>query len=246
MPKPGPRTYHSPTRQKQADETRRRIVDAARKLMLEKGFDGTTIDAVAREAGVAAQTVYAAFGSKRGIVAGLMDRARFGPAYDALIERALEAEAPAERLAYAARIARQIYDAERAEMEVLRGAGALSPEIALIEREKEGARREAQGPLLELLARRKLLRRGLDVEAARDILWTLTGREVYRMLVLERGWSSDRYEAWLVRLIPAELLADDAAAAGPGATQGKRAKGSGATPQATKRARGSAPRNKRG
>src|ERR1700694_4992500 len=73
------RAYHSPARHRQAEETRQRITGAAQTLLVEKGFDGTTIDAIAREAGVAVQTVYAIFGSKRGIVAGLMDQARFGP-----------------------------------------------------------------------------------------------------------------------------------------------------------------------
>jgi TetR/AcrR family transcriptional regulator, regulator of cefoperazone and chloramphenicol sensitivity len=199
-----PRGYHSPMRQKQADETRQRVVEAARKLFGARGFDGTTIDAIAREAGVATPTVYAAFGSKRGLVAELLDRARFGTGYQELIAQALAASSPADRLGFSARIARQVYDAERAELDLLRGAGAVSPELAALERGHEHERMAAQAALIEQLASARLLR--VDAAAAADILWTLTGREIYRMLVVERGWSSDRYQAWLDETLTGALL----------------------------------------
>jgi AcrR family transcriptional regulator len=81
MSKENARTYRSPSRAKQASETQTRILDAAMGLFQKKGFDGTTIDAIAAEAGVAAPTVYAAFKSKRGIFMALLDSARFGQRY---------------------------------------------------------------------------------------------------------------------------------------------------------------------
>jgi AcrR family transcriptional regulator len=62
-----PPTY----RQQQAQATKDRIVAAARVLMSERGWASTTVDAIAAEAGVASQTVYAAFGSKLAIVEGM-------------------------------------------------------------------------------------------------------------------------------------------------------------------------------
>ena len=50
------------------------------------------------------------------------------------------------------------------------------------------------------------LKEGLDKESARDILWTLTGREIYRMLVRERGWTKEKYKAWLAKMLAAALL----------------------------------------
>ena len=73
------RTYYSLVRQRQADETRTRIAEAARKLILGQGYGAATIEAIAREAGVATPTVYAVFGSKRNILAELIDRAAFRP-----------------------------------------------------------------------------------------------------------------------------------------------------------------------
>jgi AcrR family transcriptional regulator len=172
------RPYHSPIRQRQADDTRRRIINAARGLFLDKGYDGATIESVARAAHVSPQTVYAAFGSKRGILAGLLDHARFGSAYLASIARAKDVSGPTERLRLVAEIARRVYDAERAELDLLRGAGTVSPDLAELDREHERRRLDAQAPTLAFLAQSGALRVDVDVATAGDIVWTMTGREI--------------------------------------------------------------------
>jgi AcrR family transcriptional regulator len=176
--------------------------------MLVSGFDGTTIDAIAGEAGVSVQTVYAVFGSKKGIVAELMDRARFGEAYREAVTQAKETSDPSDRLRGVARITRQVYAAERAEIELLRGVGAVSPELASLEREKEAQRFEAQARNADVLASSGRLRPGITSSAARDIVWTLTGRDTFRMLVVERGWALSRYEEWLGDTLVRALLTD--------------------------------------
>jgi AcrR family transcriptional regulator len=201
------RPYRSATRQRQADATRARIVEAARTLLRERGFDGTTINAIARAADVSPQTVYSAFGSKRGIVAEIFDRARFGPGYQSLIAQARDTTDPRVRLRFSARIARQIYDAERATLDLLRGAGVVAPELAAMEREREDRRRDQQAPLILALAETGSLRADLDTDAAHDVLWALTSRDIYRLFVIERGWSSTQYEDWLAEAIAREILA---------------------------------------
>ena len=57
-------------RQRQAQATRSMIVAAAQALFLEQGYICTTIEIIADRAGVATSTVYAIFGSKRGILKG--------------------------------------------------------------------------------------------------------------------------------------------------------------------------------
>jgi AcrR family transcriptional regulator len=193
-------------RQRQAEETRRRIAEAARRLFVMRGYAGTTIEAVARKAGVAVQTVYAVFASKRGLLTELMDRATFGPAYQKLVNQAVATEDPVARLRIAARIARQVHDSWRGEIELLRGAGVVAPELAALERERENRRFEAQKPVIDHLAQTGRLRRGLKVSEARDVLWALTGREFYRNLVVQRGWSSDHYEDWLGDLLVSALV----------------------------------------
>jgi AcrR family transcriptional regulator len=199
------RGYASPARQRQADETRQRIAASARRLLEEIGYAGMTIPAVAKAAGVAVPTVYAIFGSKKGIITELLDMARFGDAYQALIAQVMKITDPLERLAFAPRFARQIYESEIPVERLLRGAGMLTPELAAVEQERDCSRREAQAMLIDGLERAKLLRAGLDREAARDVLWAMTSRELYRMLVRERGWPAKRYEEWLTNAIRSEL-----------------------------------------
>ena len=202
------RVYESPARERQAGETRSRIANAARKLLAEGGYAGMTIPAVARAAGVAVPTVYAIFGSKKGIVSELLDQARFGEEYRALVRSVMQASRPRERLAFAARIARKIYESEIPVENLLRGAGMLAPELAAVENERECERYNNQVILIDSLLQAKLLRAGLDRQRARDILWCLTSRELFRMLVKERDWSPDQYEDWLRSTLDRTLVAD--------------------------------------
>jgi len=203
MAKRALRKYHSPTRERQAGQTRERILDAARQMILNKGFAEATIEAIAGEAGVAPPTVYAVFGSKRGILQGLMERAAFSSEYANLVREAVKSDDPATRLRYAAKIARRIHDSLRSESEVLRGASAMAPEFI---REKERIRYERQAGLVKLLEEKGALRPEVTETAARDILWTLTSHDIHRRLVVERKWSSDRYEQWLGDTLVLTLL----------------------------------------
>jgi AcrR family transcriptional regulator len=205
-PTPQKRSYESPMRQRNADETRNRIAVAARKLLEKGGYAGMTIPAVARAAGVAVPTVYATFQSKKGLVSELLDQVRFGQDYQALVISAMQSSDPRERLSFAARISRQIYDAEVPVANLLRGVGMLAPELAKVENERESHRYEMQVEQIDFLLKSKTLRKGLDRQSARDILWCLTGRDLYRLLVRERGWNSTKYENWLKETLEHSLL----------------------------------------
>ena len=202
------RVYESPARQAQAVETRRRIAAAARKLLEETGYAGMTIPAVAKAAGVAVPTVYAIFGSKKGIVAEVLDAARFGAAYQTLLAEVRAVKDPMALLAFPPRFARQIYEAEVPVENLLRGAGMVAPELAAVEDERNCQRYDSQVMVIDGLERAKLLKPGLGREKARAILWALTSRELFRMLVRERGWSGDEYEEWLRGAIRWELVGD--------------------------------------
>jgi AcrR family transcriptional regulator len=193
-------------RRRQAEETKQRIVGASRKLLKSKGYSGMTIEAIANKAEVAVPTVYAVFGSKIGILAELMDEATFGPDYEQLVRQALETEEPHKRLRFAARIARRVHDAASSTFDLMRGAGVVAPEFAELEKKRESHRYAAQESMIDFLGRSGRLRPGVNKQAARDILWALTGRELYRMLVRERGWTSQNYEDWLGETLTTSLL----------------------------------------
>ncbi len=126
--------------------------------------------------------------------------------HERVIQEALATTDPEKRLRFAARIARGIYDAERTEIDLLRGAGVVAPEIAELERTREGIRYKAQAVMISFLRDAGRLRSDLTVEQARAILWTLTGREIYRMMVADRGWTSEAYENWLADLVVSALI----------------------------------------
>ena len=206
MPKIKKRLYTSPVRQRQAGDTRRRIVEATRHLLESEGYAGMTIEAIARRAEVSAQSVYGIFKSKTGILVELLDQAAFGADYEDSVRQAMSTTDPESRLRLAARIARQIHDAQSITFDLLRGAGVVAPELAKLEQQREGVRYERQETMINLLRDAERLRPGLDHGTARDIFWMFTGRDVYRMLVRERGWPSQKYQDWLADTLVHSLL----------------------------------------
>jgi AcrR family transcriptional regulator len=208
MKRKSTRTYVSNTRQRQAEETRNRIVEAARHLLEKKGYAGMTIDAVAEKADVAPQTVFAIFHSKAGILAELMNRATFGPDYRDLVRQAREEEIPSVRLRFAARIARRVHEAQSATLDLLQGAGVVAPDLAAPEHDRECHRYESQKNMITFLQGANALPPGLTFDSARDILWALTGRDLFRMLVRGRGWSPEQYQNWLGDTLVSALLKD--------------------------------------
>ncbi len=198
------RAYKSPVRRRQADDTRRRIVEATRLLLESDGYAGMTVEAIARRAEVSAQSVYSIFKSKTGI---LLELSTFADAYDKAVHQVLSASDPETRLRFAATIARHIHEAQSATFDLLRGAGVVAPELAKLERQRESARYERQETLINLLRDAGKLRPDLDRGTACDIFWTFTARDLYRMLVRERGWTPQKYEDWLADTLVNALLA---------------------------------------
>lgn len=201
--------YRSPLRERQAGETRRRIVEAARKLLASEGYAGMTIEAIARRADVSTQTVYAVFGSKTGILRELLNQVSFGPDYEDTVRRTMSEPDPERRLRGAAGIARMIHEAAGPTFDLLRGAGVVAPELARLEEERECIRYERQEQMIVSLRAARRLLPGLTTKAARDVFWTLTGGDIYRMLVRERGWSARKYQEWLADTLVRTLITKD-------------------------------------
>lgn len=200
------RPYESPVRKRQAVDTRRRIVAATRRLLQSEGYAGMTIEAIAERAEVSPQSVYAIFKSKTGILIELLNEAAFTPGYEETVRQAMSAREPEARLRIAAQIARQIHDAQSTTFDLLRGAGVVAPELAKLEQQREDVRYERQEQMILSLREAGRLRAGLHAATARDIFWMFTGPDVYRMLVRERGWSSDEYQKWLGETLVEALL----------------------------------------
>src|SRR5258707_13396229 len=142
VPKIKNRPYKSLVRQRQAGDTRRRIVEATRQLLQTEGYAGMTIEGIAQRAEVSAQSVYAIFKSKTGILAELLDQSTFGADYEDAVRRALSASAPATPLRLAAPIARQIHDAQSATSDIPRGAGVGAPQLGKLEQQRANPRQQ--------------------------------------------------------------------------------------------------------
>jgi len=209
MPNRKKRTYNSQTRDTQAAQTRSRILVAAKKFFQSEGFECVTIEKLAQAAEVSMPTIYSLFQSKRGILRALMDEALPSDQFEALVQAAEQAKSAQELLMISAKIARHMYDAERAQMDIFRGASVLAPEFKELEKERELRRYTRQEKTFKLLIKEKSLVKGLSLSKAQDILWAFTGRDMYRMFIVEQGWTSEEYEKWLAQLLITTLIKAD-------------------------------------
>ena len=210
--KPQKRRYNSARRQQQARETRHQILEAARRLFLQRGYGSTTIEAIAAATGVSVETVYAAFRNKRTILARLFDVSVVGDDQPIpLLERQGPQEVQQEQdqrqqIQLFAEGIREIMGRAGPLFEVMRLAAATEPEIAMLLEDLLGKRHQGMRFFVEALTRNGPLRAGLTVSEAVDVVWTLTSPEVHRLLTVDRGWSADRYESWLVDSLVVLLL----------------------------------------
>lgn len=206
------RPYRSRLRAEQAAQTRLRILEAAGDLFAERGYGATTIDAVAASAGVAVDTVYAAFGTKKGMLSALIDLRVTGSSEGSDVlagegPRALRKVSNQRQMlaGFAADIVPRIERARSID-DVIQSAGAIDPEIAELRALMQENRLSKLRTFIEWLAANGALRRDIDVDEAATIAWTLTSPEVNRLLRDVRGWSSQRYEGWLSTTLVRVLL----------------------------------------
>jgi AcrR family transcriptional regulator len=204
------RPYRSPLRQRQAEETRQRILAVARALLTTQGYVGMTMEAIAEAAEVSPKTVAAVVGSKREILAEIVKPDAFEAPIQELLSQLRTGQEPEQRVKLVVLISRRVYESLRTEFELLRTAGVVDPELADLARRIEARRRHNQSYLITDLHERGALRHNLSSEEALDILWSLTGYDLYRMLVIECGWEAGRYENWLSQLLLDRLLQSEA------------------------------------
>jgi AcrR family transcriptional regulator len=199
------RSYSSAKRDAQASETRRSILDAAHELFIAAGYAATTIQAISERAGVAVQTVYAVFGNKRELLRQLIERTITGddepaPITDRAEASAVAAEPDARRRAELdAALSRSIHERVAPIVRVAGEAAASDPELAAVMEAVKSARREEMVASARMLAGPQGLRTSAEEAAA--TLYVLYSPQVADMLILDHGWTSERYEKWLARML---------------------------------------------
>jgi AcrR family transcriptional regulator len=191
---------------------RRAVIDAARTLFFERGYGATTVESISALADVPPATVYRLFSSKRGILKALLDVSIAGddeavPIADrAPVRSVLVAPDPRSRVEGFVAVAAQVNSRTAAIYRILVSAAASDPDAAALLDDLTRQRQEGQGGLARSLARAGALRPKLRERDAGDLIHALMSPEVYRLLVVDRGWPPQRYEAWLTETLVDQLL----------------------------------------
>lgn len=203
MARPVKRNYDSRRRREQSAETRRRVLDAARDLMLEVGYRSATVAAVASRAGVNVDTVYELVGRKPVLLRELIEQAISGTGVAVAAEdrdyvKAIRAEPdPRAKLAIYARAVREIQQRMAPLFLALRDASSTEPEARAVWNEISQRRAANMRELARDLHSVGGLRGDLSIDEAADVLWATNSSELYTLLTVDGGWSPDHFERWL-------------------------------------------------
>ena len=208
------RRYDARRRRERAEGERRatqlRVVEAARRLFLTKGYAATTMAEIAREAGVAVQSVYSAGQSKADLLHLVTDLAVAGDDQQVmLLERpdfaAVANESDPERQV------RMIAALIAATMERLapvwvayREAAAVDAKAAANLVAAHQRRHETFAGMIGMIPEHRLRR---SPEEATDTAWAIGSIDVFLLLRSIQGWDAPRYATWLRQTLVDQLLA---------------------------------------
>lgn len=190
-------------RQRQAQATRSAIATAARRLFAIDGYVTTTIEAISAAADIPVPTIYSAFGNKPGILEEIRRHWIAESDVADLHRKALLLPDPEQRLRSAAHWTRRQMEVGYDVIAVYMEAARADARVAKVWRNALAGREAAVLQLLESMG--GSLRPGLRLAEALDVYVTSTLPEVYRTLVIERGWSVSRYESWLGDLLVSQI-----------------------------------------
>ena len=200
------------SRRERAAATRQRILDTAQQLFAERGYSGTTMQAIADQAGVAVQTVYFVFHTKGELLRQLLlsmggrpDEPSETMERDWVVEALSDPDAR-RSIALLIEHGNDIFARVAPVWEAIGHAASTEPEVAdawknIVEQRRLGIRR-----IVASIAERGQLREGLSVDHAADIAYALHRPEALVVFVHERGWPLPEYKEWSYHLLCHQLL----------------------------------------
>jgi len=206
----GKRSYDASGRRAESRRTRDRITTTAERLFLRDGYAATTVGAIAGASDVSPDTIYKSFGGKPGLVRAIRDRALLG-------DGPLPAEQRSDRLhldtadvravirgwgALASEVAPRVVPI----LLLIRSAAATDPELMALLEEMNADRLRRMRDNARQLHHSGQLREDLTLETVADVLWTYSSPEFYELLVLGRGWGSQRYGRFIAAAMIDALL----------------------------------------
>jgi AcrR family transcriptional regulator len=213
QPTSSKRKYDSTRRQAQANETRRQILEAGRKLFMERGYAGATIEAIATEAKVAPETVYAVFRNKKRILINLMNVSSPSGVEDhtPMLERAgpravsQEHDQRRQLQMFAQDVAKNLEQVAPVS-EILVNAAKTEQDVDRILQRLLNQRVEHMKFAVQQIASNGPFREKVEESYATDIVWSLTSPEVFLLLTRDRGWPKEKYAQWLADTLTRVLL----------------------------------------
>jgi AcrR family transcriptional regulator len=205
----GARAYDASGRQERARRQHEATLERARELFLEAGYVATTVEAIARAAGVSAATIYKSYGGKAGLVRELCDRALEGtgpvPA-EARSDALRSTGDPRAVIAGWGLLVTEVSPRISPLLLLLRTAGETDEDAAALYDEMDADRLRRMADNARFLVAGGHLRLGVTLTSARDVLWLCSSPELYELLVLRRGWSRRRLGTFVVDTMTAALL----------------------------------------
>ncbi len=198
--------YDSSRRTAAAAVTKASILAAAKTLFLADGYASTTVQQIARAAGVAVPTVYASAGSKADILSALiMPFTRAQPVEETMAAVSVGTDS-AEVLALTCAGVRRMHEEHRDVVTVLFPQTESEPAAAHVYRQVIETYQEGLGVTADRLMTLGGVKPGLDREGVLDLLWFYFGLAGWRSLCTDRGWTPERAEKWLVEAATAAIL----------------------------------------
>jgi AcrR family transcriptional regulator len=187
-------------------------LEVARDLFVERGYAATTMEAISERSDTPPATLYRLFSSKLGVLHALLDMLIGGDDQAVVmldrpqVRDLLGDEDPRNQLVGFAALVREVLTRVGAVQRILADAARSDPGAASLLAELGRQRHDGQRRIAHSLARSGALRSGLEERDAADIIHALASPEVHGLLVLDRGWSGERYESWLASVLSDQLL----------------------------------------
>jgi AcrR family transcriptional regulator len=205
-----PRRYDSSRRRAEASRTQARILEVAERLLLADGYAATTVASIASAAGVSSELIYKTFGGKAGLVREIQRRGLLGEGPVGAPKRSDDVAASTvdgrallwEWTALSTEVAPRVAPI----MLLVRSAAASDPELATLAEQMSAQRVDRMTLNARRLGKHTGVRSDVTVEQVRDVLWTYTSPELYDLLVVQRGWTIDRYRDFLFLGMAGQLL----------------------------------------
>jgi len=211
------RPYDNSRRQAQVRATRLRIIEAAKAMFIADGYPATTLDAIADAADTSLPTLYRLFSSKRALLKAVLDVSfggddqpvAFGDRPD--VQAARGDPDPQALITAFARIGRDFMERSSAILRVLATASTVDPDAAELQDEIRRQRYTGQSRIVAALSARNALDPTLEFSGAADIAYAVLSPEVHHILTVERGWTAEQYQQWLVRSLGTLLRGESGA-----------------------------------